>query len=382
MRAKRLIAAGAAVATVTLLTTWVIAADARGEAPSGRFEPASSLAWTFAGPDAERLRNEAIATAALRLGPADPQFGWWQGSAAGDPLAAPLPACRFVPTAPTGTSPKFDCVFDGGQVVKVKYGRNPELHAEVAATRLLHLLGYAADDVRFVPRLRCYGCPRYPFLTMRVLSLALAADALEPHGHEQGYTDFEWVTLERKFPAPPIETETQEGWAFWELDRSRQPAEEADALRLLAVFLAHWDNKASNQRLVCLDPDRPAPDAPCTRPLAMLQDLGATFGPAKVNLARWRDLPVWHDRATCTVSMRAMPFFGGTFADARISEAGRARLATQLAGVSDLQVRRLLTDARFGPFHSGTDDRRDLDAWTEAFRHRANQIVEGGPCAG
>ena len=30
------------------------------------------------------------------------------------------------------------------------------------------------------------------------------------------------------------------------------PRAHVDALRLLAVFLAHWDNKAENQRLVCL----------------------------------------------------------------------------------------------------------------------------------
>ena len=75
-----------------------------------------------------------------------------------------------------------------------------------------------------------------------------------------GYTDFTWVALERKFPAPAIETATRSGWAWWEPRTRTRRAGEVDALRLLAVFLAHWDNKAENQRLVCLD-DRVAAGA-------------------------------------------------------------------------------------------------------------------------
>ena len=48
-----------------------------------------------------------------------------------------------------------------------------------------------------------------------------------------------------------------EGWAFFELElidaeKGGAPRAHVDALRLLAVFLAHWDNKSENQRLVCL----------------------------------------------------------------------------------------------------------------------------------
>ena len=45
-----------------------------------------------------------------------------------------------------GTTPKFDCERPGNDVIRVKYGRgNPELHAEIAATRLLSALGFGAD---------------------------------------------------------------------------------------------------------------------------------------------------------------------------------------------------------------------------------------------
>ena len=113
--------------------------------------------------------------------------------------------------------------------------------------------------------------------------------------------------------AVPIEDDQRKGWAWWELKDVAAPAEDLDALRLLAVFLAHWDNKADNQRLVCMDTDGRDSDPRCADPLLMIQDLGATFGPPKVNLSQWRTSPIWSDRATCTVSMRALPFGGSTY---------------------------------------------------------------------
>jgi hypothetical protein len=141
------------------------------------------------------------------------------------------------------------------------------------------------------------------------------------------------------------------------------------------MFLAHWDNKDINQRLVCLDGQPPAPNAHCARPLALIQDLGATFGPSKVNLARWHAMPVWRDRRSCTVSMAALPFRGASFPDVQISEAGRAALASRLAAISDTDVERLFRQALFPQFQVGTDDAGDLSAWVAAFRHRADQII-------
>jgi hypothetical protein len=233
------------------------------------------------------------------------------------------------------------------------------------------------------PRVRCDGCPRDPFVAMQLLSLTGLRSRFPAHGVADGYSEFEWVAVERKFEAAAIELIDAKGWAWWELD-AVDPAAGAssadlDALRLMAVFLAHWDNKADNQRLVCLDTDA-GTDRPCARPLAMLQDLGATFGPSKVNLARWREAPVWADRATCAVSMEHMPFKGGTFPERRISEAGRAQLAAQLASLSSNDVRALFRAARFPEHYSSTDDDKDLEAWTDAFMHRRDQIVNAGPC--
>jgi|SRR5688572_765644 len=349
--------------------------------PGGDYEPRRVEPWTIAGPDAADRRLDTLARATFDLPPDAFQALRDPAPVNGsDPLTRPVPKCRFVDTEPSGTTPKFDCVFAGGDTVKVKYGRNSEIHAEVAATRLLRMLGYASDTVSIVPRLRCYGCPRYPFFATQ-LQATFGIPLLSRGRAAGGYTDFEWVAIERKLPAPAIETATDKGWGWWELKRSQAPAADLDAFRLTAIFLAHWDNKGENQRLVCLDESAPPPDGRCARPLAMMQDLGATFGPLKVNVARWRELPIWQDRANCVVSMRALPFRGATFPDARISEAGRLQFVARMAAITDTDIDRLFADARFPQFQVGTDSDRDLRAWRSAFRHRADQIANAGPCS-
>lgn len=357
--------------------SWGTAAAQRG-GPSGTppFEQPSATRLLLRGDDAERRRLDMVRRTHVRLPP---------GKALPSPPLAgngePL-ECLFLAREPQGTSAKFDCLVDDGSVVKVKYGRNSELHAEVAATSLLHRLSFPADHVALWPRLRCHGCPRFPFFTMQLLSLAGARHWLSPHGYAAGYTDFEWVAVEPRFDATAVETDVTEGWAWFELDDAATASrDDLDALRLLAVFLAHWDNKSSNQRLVCLDETTgPMPRSTCDMPLAMIQDLGSTFGPTKVNLATWRQRPVWTDPRTCAVSMADLPFAGGTFAPRHISEGGRRQLAEALSDITRAEARQLFADARFHVFQSGTDDDRDLDAWADAFLHRVDQVRRAGPC--
>jgi hypothetical protein len=378
VRPARLIPVVVAMVAVAGISTWLFAADERGSLPNGDYVAVLPATWLLAGPQADALRRDALNRAAVKAPGFHPDPG--RPGLAEDPFAASPVVCRFVYEEPSGTSAKFSCVLDGGEVVKVKYGRNPEVQGEAAATRLLTLFGYLADDVRLVPRLRCYGCPRDPFLMSRVLSLARLPNLLHSSGYDSAYTDFTWVAMERRFNAPAIETPDREGWGWYELRSSLAPRAELDALRLLAIFLAHWDNKAGNQRLVCLDDSPPAPDGICRRTALLIHDLGATFGPPKVNLAAWRSLPVWADRRQCLVSMRRLPWQGATFPDALISEEGRVQLARQLTALSRDDVRELFRQARFPDYHSGTDDERDLDAWTSAFEHRVDQIVSAGPC--
>jgi hypothetical protein len=290
-------------------------------------------------------------------------------------------SCTFVAHAPGGTSLKFDCTLDDGEVIRVKYGHQPEIQAEVAATRLLAALGYATDHVYMVRRVRCRGCPRNPFVTMLLLDAVGGPGKIASLASDNDQRDFEWVSVERKFDAAPIEDETRQGWAWWELKNVDAPRVELDAFRLIAVFLAHWDNKADNQRLVCMDQSfREESAHACRDSVLMIHDVGATFGPTKVNLSQWRDVPVWADRSRCTVSMHAMPYRGATFVDAQISEPARVRVGAQLASFTDADLRKWFADARFPQFYESTDDGKDLDAWVAAFRDRVVQILNASPC--
>jgi hypothetical protein len=282
-------------------------------------------------------------------------------------------ACRFELDEPNGTAPKFDCTLDNGAHAKIKYG-GAEPHGEVAATRLLRALGFGADRVEFVRRVRCRGCPWFPFTTMKVVELARAKGLYQRVVNYNSSVEFEWVAVERKFEGEPIETATVRGWAWHEVDAmAKAPRAHVDAFRLLAVFLAHWDNKAENQRLVCLPGARDA-QGRCRRPFALIQDAGATFGPRKVDLAGWRRAPIWQARAECLVTMESLPHGGATFPAVRISEAGRRFLTGRLSKLSDAQVAALFRGARF--------DRHDasIAGWVGAFKMRLRSMVDGPPC--
>lgn len=297
-------------------------------------------------------------------------------------LSQPIVRCRFVSKAAHGTTTKFDCALPDGEVVKIKYGITGEIHAEIAASRLLRALGFGADRMYLVPRVRCYGCPQFPFYTAVVLDWLHAREWLTTRLPDNRFTDFEWVAVERRLEGAPIERADGEGWAWYELE-SIDPAAgasraEIDALRAVSMFLHHWDNKAANQRLVCLA--SPASGVrPCPSSFAYIQDLGATFGPNKMDLQGWTSTPLWADAARCTLSMRTFPYHGGTFPDVSISEAGRQLLARQLRALSDAQVETLFRAARFHEFF-GTGPAADIASWTRAFHDKVRQIDSAGPC--
>jgi hypothetical protein len=295
--------------------------------------------------------------------------------------------CKLLVKAMGGTTPKFDCERPGNDVIRVKYGRgNPELHAEIAATRLLSALGFGADRMFVVKRVQCAGCPAFPFHALRCF--AETGMQLPCFGGGVDYsraTDFDFVSIERRLEGRRIEASPDQGWALHEINRIDEeaggsPKAHVDALVLLAVFLAHWDNKAENQRLLCL-PGGDLPDGSCSRPFAILQDLGATFGPNKLDLHNWRQRPVWADARRCSVTMKGLPFDGATFADQTISEAGRQFLLSQLAQLSASQIEDLFTGARVELSEGVTAESRKPAAWAAVFSDKVRQIREAGPCA-
>jgi hypothetical protein len=341
------------------------------------------VTWPSDSPRAAELRADALRRAKVWQ-PSDPgavDFSENPPDPAGT-LSGGIIRCRFLPKPAHGTTTKFDCVLQDGEIVKVKYGGTGEIPAEVAGTRLLRSLGFGADRMYVVPRVRCYGCPRFPFYLTWALDRLRARDAVTRHLPDDRYTDFEWAVVERRFDGTEIKAGGVAGWAWYELDRVDPTLgatrAEIDALRVTAMLLAHWDNKAENQRLVCLDTPASG-DEPCRLVSAIIDDLGATFGPNKVDLVNWKATPVWADANRCAISMRRLPYSGGTFADVEITETGRQLIARQLEALSEAQLVSLFRAARF-PEYFGDSPGGDPSAWAKAFSEKIRQVSAAGPC--
>ena len=340
-------------------------------------------------PGAMELRERALRAARVWRSPATPIPAVDFADNPGGKVsfgAAESVSCRFVLDPVGGTTPKFNCELKGGEVVKVKYGSaNPELEAEVAASRLLSALGFGSDQMYVVRAVRCFGCPRFPFRALKCLADTGLVGACLPGGLDFNHAvDFDPAAIERAMEGTRIEGIKDQGWAWYELSRidpahGGSPRAEVDALRLMAVFLAHWDNKAGNQRLVCL-PGGQRADGSCTRPFALVHDLGATFGPYKVDLPNWRATPMWVDPGACRISMKTLPFGGATFPDVQVSEEGRRLVLSLLEQLSDEQIRDLFTVSRITRLDTLSARARNAEAWLAAFRDKIRQLREGGPC--
>ena len=370
-----------ATLAIVAACTFVVACDSPTAQQPEKAAPPAKVLKSKKVSDTERV--DALSRAAVWTAPRTPIA---KARLDSDPQQPQMIECVFAVEEVGGTAPKFDCTLENGDKIRVKYGRTPEIPSEVAAARLLHALGFGADDVMLVPKLRCFGCPAEPFVTMRTLGLAGAHELYGKVMNKDSYKDFEWVAVERKHWGRPIETREIEGWAFFELDlidekKGGAPKSHVDALRLLAVMIAHWDNKSENQRLVCIS-EKDWPDGgKCSRPLAMLQDVGSSFGPRKVDLPKWEQTPIWADRATCTATMDSLPYKGATFKPVKISEGGRKHLASLLQQLTDQQITALFGGARFDQSKGFVGfTATPVPEWARVFKKKVREIADGPAC--
>lgn len=374
---------------------WFAASVALGGVACGVGERAGTLAEAVSATDGPSSESEAravreaalasarvwrspvlpIAEARFDVNPAGTDFG------PGDEVA-----CRFNTRKVGGTTPKFHCDLPTGETLKIKYGHgNPELNAEVAATRLLTALGFFADRMFAVRRVRCAGCPAFPFQALKCLDRTGVKAACFPGGiNYDRVVNFDAAVIERKLDGRVLEAADDQGWAWYELEkidpaRGGSSRAEVDAFRLMAVFLAHWDNKDANQRLIC-PPESDRPDIGCAAPIALMQDVGATFGPTKVDLHNWRLGRIWKNSATCLVSMEHLPWGGATFPERRISEEGRRHLLALLEQLSDAQLRDLFDSSGITAHDQVSAEARRAAAWIGVFKDKVQQISDGGPC--
>jgi hypothetical protein len=275
-----------------------------------------------------------------------------------------------------GKSPKFYCALSKHDEIKVKYGAsNGEVFAEVAATRLLWALGFGADRM-YPVRVVCRGCSADPWRDPR--------PAPSP-------VTFDPAATERRLPGKILESKPDSGWKWRELDlvdesRGGAPLAHRDALKLLVAMIQHTDNKAPQQRLMCLPGTEDEARGTCAKPFMMVNDLGVTFGKANftnsnskgsTNFENWSRVRVWKDPDHCVANLSKS--FTGSLSNPRISEAGRKFLAALLVQLSDEQLRDLFETARFErrqpkPGQSWPQP-ASASRWVEAFKQKRAEIV-------
>jgi hypothetical protein len=278
--------------------------------------------------------------------------------------------CAYKEEKLVGT-PKFNCVIEPEDEVRVKYGaNNGEVYAEVAATRLLWALGFGADRI-YPVTVVCSGCPDDPIRMVKKTT---------------GTITFSPAIIERKMEGDPVELSKDSGWTWVELTFVDEAAGGAtlaqrDALRLLAAMIQHTDSKAQQQRLLCLDRSMGlsgSEDGSCEHPFMIINDLGKTFGTVStfngdrksaVNLKEWVNTRVWKDDSSCVAHMPKS--FTGSLENPKISERGRKFLSGLLAQLSDAQLRDLFQVAQF----TTRDPNTTVDDWVAAFKKKRDEIA-------
>ena len=284
--------------------------------------------------------------------------------------------CDYLDKKLGGDSPKFACMIGNDDEVKVKFGAtNGEVYGEVLATRLLWALGFGADRM-YPVNVICRRCPS-------------TFGGIERPNHE---SRFDPAVIERKMNGHEWTSPGILGWSWDELDQidpeqEREPRAQRDALKLLAVFVQHTDNKPEQQRVLCLGPAASRTSDSCARPFLMISDVGLTFGRANrtnanetgsVNLAAWRRTPVWKDNTGCVGNLPKS--LTGTLSNPVIGEEGRRFLAGLLDRLTDDQVHDLFEVARVelrlrspGNASSGF---ATVQEWVDAFKEKRSQILD------
>jgi hypothetical protein len=293
--------------------------------------------------------------------------------------------CTFIADPVNGTTPKFNCVMQDGTQIKVKYGvPNGELPAEVAGTRLLAALGFPTDRMNRVHSVRCRGCPLLPQQALQCLDKGQPAAICLQGANTGTVITFAPAVIAQPIKGKKIEASDDQGWSWYELEKVDAKAggssrAEVDALRLVAVLLAHWDNKGENQKLICPS-GAEAADGTCRTPIAAIGDVGGTFGPTKVDLPNWKHVPIWADARACRLSMKALPFGGATFPDTQISEEGRQFALKLLGPLTPAQLDTLFTSSGVTSFPHVVAEAHHARTWTDVFLDKVRQIETGGPC--
>ena len=194
----------------------------------------------------------------------------------------PKPPFTFVAEDTSGTKPKIQVKDQAGVTWTVKLpGLKPEqneVHAEIAASRIVWALGYFADENYFVPTAKIEG----------VKDLKRAAAFVGPDGTIQT----------ARFERMP---EGAERFAEWNIEKNQfDGTKELSGLKMLMVLLGNWDLTTHNTWIQRVK----TAGSPDVEERFLVTDLGSTFGrmtggknaaPSRWNLTEYRNAKVVSD---------------------------------------------------------------------------------------
>jgi hypothetical protein len=316
--------------------------------------------------------------------------------------------CKYKvdPDPGTGWTRKFKCDMETSDAsnptieLKVKYREsNAEIYSELLSTRLFWALGFGADRMYFVKEVNCLGCSDYQFKKRKIDVTTLETPrTFTPTAIERKFkgTTIDKPTVKR-IPAPgpshgiPNMQEVPDvttGWSFHELlnELSYDPAVRQDqitkrsALALLSAFINHVDNKAVNQRLVCLS--GATDDGKCQGDTAMIvQDLGATFGAgfslrefdlARVDIVKWGKTQIWSKPEVCEAGVTG--WIGQSFKHVIINESGREFLVKLLKGFTEGADGRARVEQLFKSAHTEYHSSATPGEWADLFMKKLHDL--------
>jgi hypothetical protein len=287
---------------------------------------------------------------------------------------------------------------------KVKYLKPPypdhntrynEVFTEVAASRILWVLGFPADHVYPIGSAACIGCTADPFGSNLKDNIASLKD---------GPTIFKVVSAERETPWERINPEGDETWSWSDAAKfyadgewTHQQRVEYDAYRL-ALGLFHYHNAIAQQnRLACAQwaPEMTGQPRVCQRPMIFVQDLGSTFGKAKGamdlfgtnprgSFSDWESQTVFTNPQSC--ELRAT-----LDGDKHVLKEAQELMIQRLGRLDPQTVRTIFSAARFQMMDqkqlhrlrdsgSQSPEEAALDEWTNTFLKRIQEIKSATNC--
>jgi len=289
---------------------------------------------------------------------------------------------------------------------KVKYLKPPfpnhntrfnEVFTEVAASRIMWVLGFPADHVYSVGSAACIGCTADPFTANLTDNKAPLKDAP---------VVFKVVSAEREAPFDKIDPGGDETWSWSDAAKFYSDGEwnhdqrvQYDAYRL-ALGLIHYHNAISQQnRLTCGEwaPSSTAAgkSKTCQHPMIFVQDLGSTFGKAKGafdlfgqnprgDFGAWESQTVFTNASAC--ELRAP--VGG---DKKVLKAAQDFMIQRLNRLDAGTVKTIFRTARFHMMDQkqlhrlstgGASDPAEaaLTEWTNTFMKRIDEIRTAQNC--